>query len=116
IQNTVEPDAISSDLKTEQYRDTVEKLSARRHQYVHIKLKNGKVFTGLVRNVSVEGFSLRTDALGGPSVVYKDLAESPRPVRAVGTRVKRGAEWTGRCVLLIAAIPLAIAFSPWVAD
>jgi len=83
----------------EQYRATIKKLSEHKHQFVHIKLKSGKVLTGLLRDVGDVKFSLNTDALGGPSIFYKDIAEMPRPTAAVGTRIKQGAEWTGLIVL-----------------
>ncbi|HJZ63598.1 MAG TPA: hypothetical protein VKD70_04715 [Candidatus Acidoferrum sp.] len=94
----------------DEYRSAIKKLSARRHQYVHVKLRNGKVLTGLLRDVGDEGFSLYTEALGGPSLAYRDPAESPRPVPAVGTRIKQAAEWTGFVTFVaVFFIPLALA-------
>ena len=93
---------------SDEYRITIKKLSAHKHSFVHIKLKNGKVLTGLVRDVGDQGFSLNTDALGGPYILYRDLAEGPRPTPAVGTRIKHGAEWTGLVALVLAAIPIML--------
>ena len=40
-----------ADTTVDDYRSTIKKLSAQRHQFVHIKLKSGKVLTGLLRDV-----------------------------------------------------------------
>jgi len=98
----------AADTSADEYRSTIKKLSGHRHQFVHIKLKNGKVLTGLLRDVGDQGFSLNTDALGGSYIFYKDIAEGPRPTPAVGTRIKHGAEWTGLIALVLAAIPIVI--------
>jgi hypothetical protein len=99
----------AADTVTEEYRTAIKKLGAQGRQYVHIKLKNGKVLTGLLRDVGEESFSLFTDALGGPSLTYRDLAELPQPVPAVGTRIKQAVEWTGFVAFVVVFfIPLAL--------
>jgi len=102
VQNT------AADMAAEEYRGVIQRLSEHRHQYVHLKLKNGKVLTGLLRDVGDHGFSLSTDALGGPYISYKEIAEKPRPTPGVGTRIKQGAEWTGLVALVIAATPIML--------
>jgi hypothetical protein len=94
------------------YRANVKELASHKHQFVHFRLRNGKVLTGLIRDVSQEGFTLHTDALGGPYIRYEEIVEQPRPVPAVGTRIKHGAEWTGLGVLIAAAIPLVVVLFP----
>jgi hypothetical protein len=94
------------------YRANVKELASHKHQFVHFRLRNGKVLTGLIRDVSQEGFTLHTDALGGPYIRYEEIVEQPRPVPAVGTRIKHGAEWTGLGVLIAAAIPLVFVLFP----
>ncbi|GAC1631921.1 MAG: hypothetical protein NVS9B14_04510 [Candidatus Acidiferrum sp.] len=96
----------------EQYRTALQSIAAKRHEFVHCKLGNGNVLTGLPRNVGKEGFSLKTDALGETYISYKSLAEMPRPVPAVGTRIKQGAQWTGISALIAVAVPILIVFSP----
>ncbi len=88
------------------YRTIVSNLSRNRHAFIHCELKNGKVLTGLVRGDSDRGFTLHTNALGGPFIFYEDLAQAPRTVPAVGTRIKQGAQWTGLVALAIAFVPI----------
>lgn len=91
------------------YRAAVKELASHKHQFVHFKLRNGRVLTGLIRDVSQEGFTLHTDALGGPYLRYEEIAEQPRPAPAVGTRIKHGAEWTGLVIFVVVFfIPLAL--------
>lgn len=92
----------------DQYRTAVKTLAVHKHQFIHCKLQNGKILTGLIRNVNEQGFSLHTNAVGGTYIQYTKLAESPRSVPAVGTRIKQGAQWTGIGVGIAVAIPLAI--------
>lgn len=99
-------------LEGQQYRATIQTISKDKHQFVHCKLRNGRILTGLPRDVRPEGFSLHTDALGGLFIRYDSLAENPRPVPAVGTRVKQGAQWTGIGALIAVAVPILIVFSP----
>ena len=108
------PDLLRPDAPEDRYRAAIKALGAQRHQFVHCELQNGKVFTGLIRSADRNGFTLQTDALAGPYVRYKDLAGQPRPVPAVGTRIKLGAEWTGIGALIAVAVPLLILFSPLV--
>ena|SRR5215831_5558362 len=108
------PDPLPSDAPEDRYRAAIVSLEEHKHQFVHCKLQNGKVLTGLIRGVDRNGFVLHTHALAGPYIYYKDLAEQPRPVPAVGTRVKHGAEWAGIGAVLAVALPLLIVFSPLV--
>lgn len=96
----------------DQYRATVKALAVHRHQFLHCKLQNGKVLTGLIRDVNDQGFSLHTNAIGGTYVHYTKLAEPPRAVPAVGTRIKQGAQWTGVGAIVAVALPLLVVLSP----
>jgi len=107
-----EPELIQADTSWREYRTTIESFEERRHRFVHCKLKNGKVLTGLIRGIGRDGFSLHTNALGGPRILYKDLAEPPRPVPAVGTRLKQGAQWTGIGAVIVVVVPVLIVLSP----
>jgi len=93
------------------YRAEVKLLAKNERQFVHCKLKNGKVLTGRLSDAGDVKFAIRTNALGdGTSVEYKDLAESPRVVPAVGTRIKQGAQMAGFVAFVIVFfIPLAFA-------
>ena len=94
---------------TQQYRLAIETLSRNKRQFVRCKLNNNKVLTGLPRDVHKDGFSLETDAFGEAFVRYDSLVEAPRPVAAVGTRIKQGAQWTGLVVFVVVFfIPLAL--------
>ncbi len=96
------------DPSAQEYRFTVQAIGKDRHQFIHCRLKNGKVLTGVIRDVSDRGFSLHSNALGGTYVFYNSLAETPRRVPAVGTRIKQGAQWTALGLGIAVAIPLAI--------
>lgn len=93
-------------------RSALQAFATKRHQFVHCKLGNGKILTGLPRDVGEEGFSLHTDALGETYIRYETLVEMPRPVPAIGTRIKQGAQWTGIGALIVFAIPILVVFSP----
>lgn len=107
-----EPELIQADASASEYHATIQSLGGNRHQFVHCRLKNGKVLTGLIRDIARDGFSLHTNALGGPHISYKDLAEQPRPVPAVGTRFKQAAQWTGIGALIVVAVPVLVVLSP----
>lgn len=95
----------------DRYRTEIKSLSAKRHTFVHCKLKSGKVITGWIAAPGYEVFTLHTDAsvTGGKHIYYKDLAESPRAVPAVGTRIKQGAQWTGIILFVVVFfVPLAM--------
>ena len=96
----------------DQYRTVVKTLAVHKHQFVHCKLQNGHVLTGLIRDVGEQGFSLHTNAIGGTYVHYANLAEPPRAVPAVGTRIKQGAQWTGVGAIVAVGVPLLIVLSP----
>jgi len=110
-----EPSSTSSSRTTEDsYRNTIESFKGPKHQFVHCKLKNGRVLTGTVHDAGYEAFTLKTNILSqGTYIYYKDLAEPPQPVPAVGTRMKQGAQWVGFGILIAAAIPLILIFSPF---
>ncbi len=95
------------------YREKIEQFGKRRHTFVHCELKNGKVLTGLVRDVAERGFEIKTGVLSGTFVRYSDLAKPPRQVPALGSRIRHGAEWTGLGVVFVALLPLAILLFPW---
>ena len=101
------PDSLAIE---DRYRAEIELLAQNEHQFVHCKLKNGKVLTGRLAVPGGGKFAIRTNALGeGTIVEYNALAESPRAVPAVGTRIKQGAQWTGFVIFVIVFfIPLAI--------
>src|SRR5438128_4773437 len=63
-----EPELIQADTSWREYRTTIESFEERRHRFVHCKLKNGKVLTGLIRGIGRDGFSLHPNALGGPRI------------------------------------------------
>ena len=97
-----------------EFRRTIQDLKQQKHQYVHCKLKTGRVLTGKIKDAGFEAFSIKTEAVGGVHYVrYDDLAEAPRPVPAVGTRIKQGVQWTGIGALIAVAIPVLILFSPF---
>jgi hypothetical protein len=85
------------------------------HQFVRVRLKDGNVLTGAITGAGTSGFVVKTGILEGyHSVAYRDLAEEPLEVAAVGTHVVHGLEWTGVVVGCIAAIPLVVVFYPLV--
>ena len=94
----------------DRYRAEVKLLSRDGRQFVHCKLKNGKVLTGRLSDLGDAGFAIRTNALGdGSYVQYKDLAEPPRAVPAVGTQIKQGVQMTGFVIFVIVFfVPLAL--------
>ena len=96
----------------DQYRTVVKTLAVQKHEFVHCKLQDGHVLTGLIRDVGEQGFSLHTNAIGGTYVHYASLAEPPRAVPAVGTRIKQGAQWTGVGAIVAVGVPLLIVLSP----
>ena len=97
-----------------EYRRALQDFKKQKHQYVHCKLKTGKILTGRIKGAGYEAFDIQTEAIGGIHYVYyADLAEVPRAVPAVGTRFKQGAEWTGVGALIAVGLPLAIIFSPF---
>ncbi|MBS1840512.1 MAG: hypothetical protein JSS69_15315 [Acidobacteria bacterium] len=96
------------------YRGEIKEFAKNRHQFVHCKLKNGKIVTGTVRAPGYEAFTLKTHVLGeGKYIYYSDLAEPPQSVAAVGTRFKLGAEWTGLGILAAVGLPVLIILSPF---
>lgn len=107
-QNT-EPDVSA---ETKRYQVVVKSLEKNRHQFIHCQLKSGKILTGLIRGGNDQGFTLHTNVLGGEFVRYEDLADAPKPVPAVGTRIKQGAQWAGVGVLIVVALPVMIVLSP----
>ena len=96
-----------------EFRATVQDFKKHKHQYVHCKLKTGKILTGQIKDAGYEAFTIKTEALGGMhSIKYDDLAEVPRAVPAVGTRFKQGAQWTGLVTLIVVGLPILILVSP----
>jgi hypothetical protein len=95
----------------DRYKAEIERIAQKERQFVHCKLKNGKVLTGMLRGPGDKSFAVQTNALGDGTIVdYKNLAESPRAVPAVGTRIKQGAQLTGFVVFVVVFfIPLALA-------
>ena len=98
------------------YRESVEGFAARHNQFVHVRLASGKVLTGNITFTSVEGFWLQTHVLSsGRMVLYRELAEAPRAVLAVGAKTVRGLEVTGLVVGCIVFIPVAVVIYPLIA-
>jgi hypothetical protein len=96
------------------YRDAVRKLGIDKHRFVHCELYNGKVRTGVITQISYDGFMLRDGIILAQWIPYTDLKAAPRPVPAVGTRIGQGFKWTGLVVGCVAAIPFVAAFYPLV--
>lgn len=101
-------------------RDAVYRLQQREqehpHQFVHVRLKDGKTLTGVITRAGASKFVVKTGILQGyQAAEYRDLAQEPREVPAVGTHIVHGLEWTGVVVGCIAVIPLAVIFYPLVA-
>lgn len=106
-------DARTTRATEDSYRSAIKSLAHKKHQFVHCKLKNGKVLTGTVHDAGYEAFTLNSDILGeGRYIYYTDLAETPQPVPAVGTRFKQGAQWVGLGALVAVALPAIVLFSP----
>jgi hypothetical protein len=97
------------------FRESVYELAARRGQFVHVRLVDGKVFTGTINFKSAEAFLLQTDLSHRHLVHYRQLAEPPRPVLAVGTRTVRGLEIGGIVVACIVLLPVALVVYPLIA-
>src|SRR5262249_26024467 len=91
-------------------------LAARRRQYVHVRLVDGTILTGTIDFTNREGFRLQTSVFGcGRALHYRELAEAPRPVRALGAKTVRGLEMTGMVVMCIALLPVALVAYPLIA-
>jgi len=98
------------------YRQSIVGFAARHNQFVHVRLANGKVLTGNITFTSEDAFLIQTHVLSsGRRVRYRELAEAPRPVLAVGAKTVRGLEVTGLVVGCIAVIPLAVVIYPLIA-
>jgi len=108
-----ESNSIQADTSKDEYRAVVKSLGAHKHQYVHCKLKTGKIVTGQITDAGFEAFSVKTNILGEHHYVrYDDLAEAPRPVHAVGTRFKQAVQWAGVGALVAVAVPVLVILSP----
>lgn len=98
------------------YRQSIKEFSARRNQFVHVRLVDGKVFTGNITFTSADAFLIQTHVLSsGRRVLYRELAEAPRPVLAVGAKTVRGLEVTGLVAACIVLIPVAVVMYPLIA-
>lgn len=106
----LQSDASGSLAIEDRYRAEIKLLAQKEHQFVHCKLKNGKVLTGRLGDPGDKIFLIRTNALGdGTPVEYKNLSELPRAVPAVGTRIKQGAQLTAFVVFVVVFfVPLAL--------
>jgi len=94
-------------------RDAVYGFRENTHQFVHVELKDGKVFTGTVAGANTQNFELKTGILYGiKTISYSQLAETPRAVPAVGTRVVHTLKWTGVIIAIAPAIPLVVLLIP----
>lgn len=95
------------------YRLSIENFAARHNQFVHVRLVDGKVLTGNITFTSDESFRIQTHVLSsGRLVRYRQVAEAPRPVVAVGAKTVRGLEVTGLVVGCIVFIPVAVVMYP----
>ena len=65
------------------YRAEVKLLAENERQFVHCKLKNGKVLTGRLSDAGDVKFAVRTNALGG-------VGRIQRPRRVTACRARRG--------------------------
>lgn len=97
------------------FRESVYELAGRHRQFVHVRLVDGKVFTGTIKLTSAEAFLLQTDLSHSHLVHYRQLAEPPRPVLAVGTKTVRGLEIGGIVVACIVLLPVALVVYPLIA-
>ncbi len=97
------------------FRESVCNLADRHRQFVHVRLAEGKVLTGTIDFMRPDAFLLQTDLTHRHWIHYRELAESPRPVYAPGTRTVRGLETAGIVVAFIAALPLAVVVYPLIA-
>ena len=98
------------------YRQSIVGFAAHHNQFVHVRLVDGKVLTGNITFTSADAFLIQTHVLSsGHRVLYRELAEAPRPVIAVGAKTVRGLEVAGLVVGCIAIIPLAVVIYPLIA-
>ena len=98
------------------FRESIYELARRRKQFVHVRLVDGEVLTGTINYTSVEKFQLQTGVFGGGRLVpYRQLAEPPMPVLAVGTKVVRGLQVTGMVGVCIVLLPVALVIYPLIA-
>jgi hypothetical protein len=97
------------------FRESVSDLAARHRQFVHVRLVDGRVFTGTIYFTSAEAFLIQTDLSRCHLVHYRQLAEPPRPVLALGTKSIRGLEIGGMVVACIAILPVALVVYPLIA-
>lgn len=97
------------------FRESVYELTGRHGQFVHVRLVDGKVFTGTIDFTSAEAFLLQTDLSHRHLVHYRQLAEPPRLVLAVGTRTVRGLEIGGIVVACVVLLPVALVVYPLIA-
>lgn len=97
------------------FRESAYALSARHGQFVHVQLVDGTVFTGTINFTNAEAFQVQTDLSHRHLVQYRQLAETPRPVLAVGTRTVRGLEISGIVVVCIVFLPVALVMYPLIA-
>jgi hypothetical protein len=94
-------------------RNAVYDLAVRPKQYVRVRLVDGTVLTGKVSSVNAQGFFLaKGNATLGPfrmiSISYRQLAEPPRPVAAVGTHIVHGLQTAGAVALCVVLVPVAL--------
>jgi len=104
-------DLTDSRATEDRYRAEIESIAESKQKFIRCKLKNGKILTGRVHAPGYEAFTLHTDArfIDGKYIYYKDLAELPRTVPAVGTRIKQGMQWAGIVTFVVVFfIPLAM--------
>jgi hypothetical protein len=97
------------------YRQAVQELGVSKHHYIHCELSNGKVRTGVITQITDNGFMLKDGIITSQWLQYADLKAAPRPVPAVGTRIGQGFKWAGSVTGCIAIVPLALVFYPLVA-
>jgi hypothetical protein len=94
-------------------REAVYGFRGNTHQFVHVELKDGKVLTGTVAEANDQNFQLKTGILSAfKTITYSQLAETPRAVPAVGTRVLHTLKWTGLVIAIVPAIPLGVLLIP----
>jgi hypothetical protein len=97
------------------FRESVYGLAAHHQQFVHVRLMDGQVLTGTINFTNAEAFLLQTDLSHRHLVQYRQLAEPPRPVLAIGTRTVRGLEIGGIVVVCIVFLPVALVLYPLIA-
>jgi hypothetical protein len=107
------PATVKEDSQILDMRASVQKLGVQRNHFVHCELRGGKILTGTIVRIEPQAFYVQTNAVGNPyKVSYADLVSAPRPVPAVGTRLKQGLQWTGLGIVLAVGIPLLVVLSP----